>query len=240
MISFTDSRGKKCKITIDKKQGLGKWGSCNESAYITSGTELKLIKQKDGTQKVKVGELLPLEKSITLKIGDKIILTKEAIQGEDAKYDENGIITKYAHVSCTLPEIFSDLKIGESIYFDDGKIEGIIEEVRENEVAIKITYAKDLGSKLKADKGINLPVSDLKVSGLTDKDKSDMNFVAEYADAVNFSFVNNENDVEQLHDFLENKQKSIGVILKIETEKGFKNLPRILLRSMQKYPVGVM
>ncbi|MCB9259132.1 MAG: hypothetical protein H6612_07200 [Ignavibacteriales bacterium] len=240
VISFTDSRGKKCKITIDKKQGLGKWGSCNESAYITSGTELKLIKQKDGTQKVKVGELLPLEKSITLKIGDKIILTKEAIQGEDAKYDENGIITELAHVSCTLPEIFSDLKIGESIYFDDGKIEGIIEEVRENEVEIKITYAKDLGSKLKADKGINLPVSDLKVSGLTDKDKSDMNFVAEYADAVNFSFVNNENDVEQLHDFLENKQKSIGVILKIETEKGFKNLPRILLRSMQKYPVGVM
>ena len=51
------------------------------------------------------------------------------------------------------------------------------------------------GGKLKADKGINLPDSDLKVSGLTEKDKKDLEFVAVNADTVNFSFVNNENDV---------------------------------------------
>jgi pyruvate kinase len=54
------------------------------------------------------------------------------------------------------------------------------------------------------------------------------------------SFVNDEKDVEQLLDELRSYDRNIGIILKIETQKGFKNLPRILLRAMQTYPIGVM
>ena len=239
-ISFIDSREKACKILIEKKQGLGRWGLSSDSAYVKAGTELKLIKKKDGFQKIKVGELLPLEKFILLKIEDKLILTSDPLAGEDAEYDEKGNLTKPPHISCTLPKIFGDVKVGETIYFDDGKIEGIIEGIKEKELEIKITYAKDPGSKLKADKGINLPQSDLTISGLTEKDIIDLDFVSEYADAVNFSFVNNKNDVEQLQNILNKKDRKIGVILKIETEKGFNNLPQILLTAMKQYPIGVM
>lgn len=240
IITFKDSRDKKCKITIERKQGDGKWGYCNDSAYIATGTELLLHKQKDGNEKIRVGELLPLEQFILLKVGEKFNLTKEPISGESAKYNEKGEIIEEAHVSCTLPEIFNDLKVGEPIFFDDGKIEGFIESVTPDNVGIKITYAKDLGSKLKADKGINLPTSDIKTSGLTEKDKEDLKFVTKYADAVNFSFVNDENDVKQLHTEIKDVNPNLGVILKIETQKGFKNLPRILLEAMKMYPVGVM
>ncbi len=239
-ITFIDSRDKECKIYVEKKQGKGKWGTCSDSAYVKSGTKLKLIKKKDGIEKIRVGELLPLEQFILLKVGDKLSLTKEPILGESAKYDELGNLIEPAHVSCTLPEIFGDLKPQEPIFFDDGKIEGIIESVSDEKLIVKITYAKDLGSKLKADKGINLPVSDIKISGLTIKDKQDLKFVVNNADAVNFSFVNNENDVEQLHKEIKDINPNLGVILKIETQKGFKNLPRILLRAMQMSPVGVM
>jgi pyruvate kinase len=240
LISFNDSRNKKCKIHIEKKQGDGKWGLCSDSAYVKTGTELILHKEKDGVEKIRVGQLLPLENFITLKIGDKLVLTKDPLPGESAKYDEQGKLLEYAHVSCSLPEIFDYLEAGEPIYFDDGKIEGIIEEVNQNKVVTKITYAKDLGSKLKGDKGINLPVSDIKISGLTEKDKEDLKFITKNADAVNFSFVNDENDVKQLHDEIRDVNPNLGVILKIETQKGFKNLPRILLRAMQLNPVGVM
>ena len=37
-----------------------------------------------------------------------------------------------------------------------------------------------------------------------------------------------------------NNKSGIGVIYKIETQKGFRNLPRILLKAMKSYPVGVM
>ena len=45
---------------------------------------------------------------------------------------------------------FKDVKKGEPIFFDDGKIEGIIEEVNEEELKIKISYAKDTGWQTKS------------------------------------------------------------------------------------------
>jgi len=132
------------------------------------------------------------------------------------------------------------VRAGDPIFFDDGKIEGTIEEAGADELKVRITYAKDTGSKLKADKGINLPDSDLRVSGLTFKDKADLEFVATHADTVNFSFVNDENDVQELMDELDKYDDELGIILKIETQKGFRNLPRILLKAMQTFPIGVM
>lgn len=238
-ISFIDSRDKKCKIIIERKQGDGKWGICNDSAYITTGTEL-IINKEDRDGKVYVDELLPIEQFITLHIGDKLILHSDPIPGEPAQYDTNGELLQNAHISCTLPEIFKYIKKGEPVFFDDGKIEGIIEEANNDSLLIHILHARDTGSKLRSDKGINLPDSDLRVSGLTEKDKKDLEFVVENADVVNLSFVNDENDVQQLMDELSKYDRSIGVILKIETQKGFNNLPSILLKAMQTYPIGVM
>ncbi len=240
-IRLRDTRDKDVKIVIDGRKGNGRWGYCFTSAYVSTGTTLKLYKA-DGEEKLKekVGELLPIEQYLSLKVDDILILHKDPKQGENAKYDESGKVVQHAHISCTLPQIFLDVKVGEPIFFDDGKIEGIIEEQSEDELRIKVTYAKDLGSKLKADKGINLPQSDLKVSGLTEKDKEDLKFVVQHADTVNYSFVNDENDVEQLLTELAKYERPIGVILKIETQKGFHNLPRILLKAMQTYPIEVM
>lgn len=240
-IMFIDSRGKKCEIVIEKKEGLGKWGLCNQSAYVTTGTEMELHrKKKSGKEAIYVGEILPLEQALLLKSGDFLILNRESTPGKNAVYNDMGKLIKPAIISCTLPEVFNYIKKGEPIFFDDGKIEGRIEEVTIDYVKVKITHAKDQGSKLKADKGINLPDSNLPISGLTEKDIKDMKFVVEYADAVNFSFVNDTSDVERLLDLMEELDKNVGVILKIETKKGFKNLPKILLKSMQTYPIGVM
>ena len=242
IITFTDNRNKKCTIHVGGKEGDGRWGTTNDSAYLTTGTVLasKRTKTSTGEEIVKLGELLAQEQTIVLKVGDTLHLTKDAIPGKNAQSDENGTVVAPAHISCTLPEIFDDVKEEEPIYFDDGKIEGIIQKVEEDKLIIKITYAKDTGGKLKSDKGINLPESDLKVSGLTEKDKKDLEFVAEYANAVNFSFVNDEKDVTELLDELNELDAQIGIILKIETQKGFKNLPLILLKGMQTYPIGVM
>ncbi len=239
-IQLKDTRGKKIKIVIYAKKGNGKWASCSRSAYISSGT--KILFRPDNTEKQthQVGRLLPLEQYISLNIGDYLVLHKDSRPGEPAQYNTSGKLLRHAHISCTLPEIFRDVKKGDPVYFDDGKIEGIIEKASEEELLIRITYAKETGSKLKADKGINLPDSDLKISGLTEKDKRDLEFVATHADTVNLSFVNDENDVQQLLDELIKFESPLGIILKIETKKGFRNLPRILLKAMQTFPIGVM
>lgn len=240
-ITFKDSRGKKCKITIESKHGLGRLASCNDSAFVTTGTQLTVFIEKKSTSEIHtVHEILPLEEVIFLFEGNLLKLHKEPILGEPTKYDEKGDLTEYAHISCTLPQIFSNVKKGELIYFDDGKIEGIIKEVATDFILIEITTAKKTGGKLKANKGINLPNSNLKIKGLTEKDKEDLKFIAQNADAVNFSFVNSKDDIEDLLHEFKNLQASLGIIVKIETQNAFKNLPSILLKAMENYPIGVM
>lgn len=241
MISLKDSRGKNGKIYIDRKEKNGKWGLCSNSLYIETGTELVLHKQKQSGRLVtRLGEVLPKEQFITLFQGDKLILHKDPRPGEPGTYDQDGKLAKPAHISCTLPEIFDDVKTGEPICFNDGKIDGMIRAVNHEELEVDIVHAKKNGSKLKADKGINLPDSDLSVSGLTDKDKTDVEFVAQHADAINLSFVNSPDDVLELQAILKDRNSKAGIILKIETQKGFTNLPSILLTAMRCYPVGVM
>lgn len=240
-IFFRDSRDKKCKISIDENVDTGRWGSCSDSAFVITGTLLNVFLEKKSSSEIHtVHELLPLEEVIFLFEGDLLRLDKNPILGEPAIYDDSGNIVKMAHISCTLPAMFNTVNIGEPIYFDDGKIEGIIKEIRSDHLIIEITNTKKKGGKLKADKGINLPISNLDIGGLTERDIKDLKFVAKYADAVNFSFVNNKQDVEDLLDELKKLHAEIGIILKIETQESYKNLPSIILKAMENYPIGVM
>lgn len=241
IIAFTDLRQKKCTIEIADKEGEGRWAKCLDSAYIATGMEFSLKKENSHSNDiVTVGEFLPVEQSIVLNVGDSLLLHKENRPGEPAKFDQMGILLQTAHISCTMPEIFEDVRPGEPVLFDDGKIEGVVEWVRSGEIMVKITNAKDIGSKLRAGKGINLPGTTLSFSGMTVKDREDFKFIAEHADAVSLSFVNTPEDVAELLNECNQIDKSIGVILKIETRKGFENLPLILLQAMQVRPLGVM
>lgn len=241
VIRFTDTRGKKSLIVIDKKQGEGKWGTCHDSAYLETGTELIINKVKQSGEEMNlVGKLLPLEQFIVLHKDDTLILHKDPRPGEPAQYDPEGNLLAHAHISCTLPEIFDDVLPGETVFFNDGKIEGLIETKTADTLGIKIINAKNRGSKLRAGKGINFPESDLKISGLTAKDKEDFDFAAQWADVINLSFVNHTSDVEAYLEELAKKERKPGLILKIETRKGFANLPEILLAAMQIFPVGIM
>jgi len=76
---------------------------------------------------------------------------------------------KPATVGVTAPEVFAFVKPGDRIWFDDGKIGGIIRFKNKDQIHVEITQARYNGSKLKAGKGINLPDSELKLPALTKK-----------------------------------------------------------------------
>jgi pyruvate kinase len=188
-----------------------------------------------------IGTLPPPENFILLRKGDILILHKANVPGENAKRDDKGLIVEPARISCSNAEIFKDVKEGEPILFNDGKIEGVISAVSPEMLVIKITNAKEEGSKLGEDKGINLPETNLSISGLMEKDKEDLRFIARHADIVNMSFVNHPEDIFQLQEELKALGAShLGIMLKIEIRRGFKNLPLLLLAAMRTYPAGVM
>jgi pyruvate kinase len=242
VIRLQDARGKKRKFKVIEESSMGKWAITNDTTYVRTGTKLHLLDaEKKNVAATTVKELLPVEEKILLRQGDKLIIHKRQVNGAPAEIYEDGKVKKDAHISCSLTEIFTDTKVGEPILLDDGKIEGTIEELQKDKLIIRITYAGENGSKLRADKGINLPESNLKLRGLTPKDREDLQFIAKYADVVNVSFVNQPSDIDDIQAALQDvKGEHLGIILKIETQQGFRNLPDILLKAMRFHPVGVM
>ncbi|MBZ0242001.1 MAG: hypothetical protein K8F24_02185, partial [Bacteroidales bacterium] len=105
---------------------------------------------------------------------------------------------------------------------------------------LRVRGAKDRGSKLAADKGINFPEIEIHTEGLTEKDQNDLEAVSELADIINLSFVNSWQDVEAILEQFERLNISPGLVLKIETAEGVKNLPEILLHAMRYPDIGLM
>ncbi len=239
---FKDARGKKRKLSIIQiDEGKGCLANCYKTTYVESGMTIYTA-DGDESNPIVVGDIPPVEAPILLHAGDMLLFHKRSELGEPAQYDDKSKLIRPAHTSITTPEIFEYAKVGESIFLDDGKIEGKILEVGKEEMVVEVVHVKSGRGKLRAEKGINLPTSDLKISGLTAKDKRDLEFVVQHADVVNLSFVNSAQDVRDLLGELErlNAKNKIGIILKIETQKGFNNLTEILLEAMQVHPVGVM
>ncbi|MEM6380019.1 MAG: pyruvate kinase, partial [Bacteroidota bacterium] len=235
-----DTRGRARHLKVAAHHGDEVWINCYNTSYIGTGTVIH--DKSDRLEDVVIGEIPPIEQALILRTNDLLKLHKDLIPGEPAQFDEDGNLLRLAHISCQVPKVFDSVKIGESILFDDGKITGMIEGIQEDHLEVRIMRAKVTGAKLKAEKGINFPTTDLGISGLTAKDKADLAFVARHADVVNFSFVNTRADVEELIYELNKHgvRDKLSIILKIETQRAFDNLAEILLTAMQVKYIGVM
>jgi pyruvate kinase len=244
-LEFKDVRGRARSLSVKEPQGNGWWAESVKKAYVMTGTELRLndpiCPESKPPAASRVGLLPAVEQYLILKKGDRLTLTRDQASGRAARLDEAGREVEYPRIPCTLPEIFDDLKEGERVWFDDGKIGGVIKSVGSEKVEIEITHSKPSGEKLRADKGINLPDSDLTLPSLTAKDIEDLKFIVGHADMVGYSFVRTAHDVRELQRRLtELDGRELCIILKIETRRAFEQLPDILLSAMRSPCAGVM
>jgi pyruvate kinase len=242
-IKFTDARASRRTFQIVDVTERGCWAEATRTAYLIPGTVLcRQRKAAQGDERqASVGELPPSENAIPLRQGDLLILTRDLRPGRPATLDASGRVLTPATIGCTIPEVFDDVRSGESIWFDDGKIGGVIEKIEERQVLVRITQARLQGARLRADKGINLPDSPLRLAALTAKDLEDLGFVAQHADVVELSFANSARDVEGLQQHLASLgHRQPAIVLKIETRRGFENLPDMLLTAMRAPCCGVM
>lgn len=246
-IVFRDQRGLQRTLCVVESVGRCHWAEAVRTAYVTPGITLRLKsgrrKQRDhkGCLKVKLGPLPAREQVLILKAGDTLILTHDQVAGRPAQWDPDARLIAPARIGCTLPAIFADVRAGETVWFNDGKIGGVIELVESQKATVRITQARECGEKLRADKGINLPDSTLRLPALTEKDIRDLPFVAAHADMVGYSFVRDAADVDELEARLRVMGgQHLGIVLKIETRGAFEQLPSLLVASMRTPCDGVM
>lgn len=165
--------------------------------------------------KLRVGELE--DGKVVLHSGADFIFTTEKIIGNQSK----------AYVS--YPNLAKDVKPGERIFLDDGKMEvKVIQILNEKEILVNVT----LGGVLLPKKGVNLPDSKLTMPSLTEKDIIDLEFIiAEKLDWVALSFVRKVEDIIDLKNRIATQKVKTKVIAKIEMPEALKNLRDIILES---------
>ena len=108
---------------------------------------------------------------------------------------------------------------------------------------IEVYAAREKGVRLKPGKGVNFPSTELDLPPLTSKDFRDLDFIAEHADLIGYSFVQRVDDIELLQDHLvarAPKREPPGLVLKIETPLAVRNLPSLILQSSAHNPTAVM
>jgi len=240
-LRFRDTRGKQRKLRIVSCAGESRLGEISKTAYIEDGLAVTLNRRDEQLGAARFSDLPDVMAPLQLTVGDQLLLTRGAEPGQPSIRDYNGQVIKPARIPCALKEAFDTVEPGASIWFDDGKIGGTALDNNGEIITVQITHANLKGSRLRAEKGINLPDTDLGMPALTSKDLQDLKFVVQYADLIGLSFVRTPEDVFLLQEQLARLgAKHVGVILKIETRKAFENLPQLLLASLCAPPIGVM
>lgn len=239
-IDLTDARGADRSLRVVRRDEGGVLAECAQTVYLVPETRLKLRRKVIGTRTNLLAELPRREGVLRLERGSTLHLTRSGI-GQPAYMEKGKRQRPAATLACTLPEVFEQVCVGERIWFDDGRVGGVIRHIGKDRLEIEITQARDIGEKLAGDKGINLPDSQLDLPALSAKDIEDLKVVAKLADLVGLSFVQGARDVEALRACLiELGAADLGIMLKIETRRSFENLPELLFSAMASKVAGVM
>jgi pyruvate kinase len=238
VVRLTDARGAKRKLIVERRDRQGALLRCDDTTYLVPKTELERPPRGHGARNCRLAGLPRRPGALLLVRGDVLRL----MRSEDVSASGRSASRRRSRsIGCTLPEVFAQVRKGERIWFDDGRIGGVIRTATADWMEVEITDAREGGEKLAEDKGINLPDSELKLPALTEQDLADLEVAADYADMVGLSFAQTPADIEQLRGRMKKLGAShLGVVLKVETRRGFDNLPALLLAAMKDRAVGVM
>ncbi|WP_334056371.1 pyruvate kinase [Polaribacter sp. P097] len=162
--------------------------------------------------KLRVGVM---EEGVELNDGDTFTFTTEKCIGSKEK------------AFMTYQRFPKDVKVGEQILVDDGKLLfEVVSTNKETEVVVKVI----VGGPLKSKKGVNLPNTAISLPALTEKDMEDAVFAIEQeVDWIALSFVRTPDDLRMLRDLIaQHSEYRIPVIAKIEKPEAVKNLDALI------------
>jgi pyruvate kinase len=168
------------------------------------GPKLRVGKMKDG---------------VVVETGDRVVFTTEKIEEGTAD-----------HVYMNYQSFPKDVKAGERILLDDGKlIFEVVSTDGQSEVIASVTQ----GGPLKSNKGVNLPNTEVSLPALTEKDVKDAVFAIEQeVDWIALSFVRHKEDLLDLKKLIKKHGSyEIPIISKIEKPQALDNIDEIINHS---------
>ncbi|MGD8933196.1 MAG: pyruvate kinase [Gammaproteobacteria bacterium] len=166
--------------------------------------------------KIRTGRFV--DSRVQLIKGEHFIL--DADLGEDEGTSER--------VGITYKDLPRDVKPGNQLLLDDGRVELEVTEVKGNEIHCVVGYTCELSDH----KGINLKGGGLSAPALTEKDKRDIKVAAEIdVDYVALSFARSADDVNLCRDYVRKAGSEAGIVTKVERADAITNIDEIIMAS---------
>lgn len=162
--------------------------------------------------KIRIGQVK--EGGINLINGTQIKITTKECIGDDSQ------------IYITYPAFPQDVKAGEVILLDDGKLQmRVIETNRKDTVICEVVHGGILTSR----KGVNLPNTKVSIPSLTEEDLVNLDFaLANDVEWIGLSFVRKSEDIIDLKRIISRSGKTSRVIAKIEKPEAIDNIDAII------------
>ena len=215
--------------------GLETWSAMIENsraAAVDQGRACPILMDIAGP-KCRIAEILAPKKTRVCR-GDRLTLVGRS----PAQLAASEIV-----IRVTLPAILEQLEVGARIFIDDGCIATRAERVEPDGAILRVEQARSKGEEIRLNKGLNFPDTALDLPPLTEKDLCDLDFVAENADLVGFSFVQRPSDITLIQRELAARRGGRPVqplVIKIETALAVRNLPELIVHGAGQQPLAVM
>ena len=137
--------------------------------------------------------------------------------------DRTLVAEKLIHVS--YEHFVRDVQIGDKILVDDGDVELIVRDKKENCLELEAANPGEIKDK----KSINVPGVNMHLESLSDKDRKFIQFAMDNKlDFIAHSFVRNKQDVMEIQQILDEQHSNIKIIAKIENQEGVNHIDEIL------------
>src|SRR4030043_1240348 len=175
-----------------------------------TGRRLAIMADLPGP-KMRIGQLV--KEPIDLKIGDTFTLTTQELTGDASR------------VSVTFPRLPQTVKIGDTLFLNDGLIQLEVLKIQGNDVKCRVIVSGELRSR----NGLNLPGIDLGMSAFTERDYECLKFAMEHGvDAISQSFVESGADILAVRNAANALGYNTFIIAKVERLKALEHIDEIL------------
>ncbi len=230
-LTVRDARGKRRVVRVVERGDANGRGEVDATTYVTPGAQVCVTRVDRVYAEFTIVDVPALRARLEVAVGQRLAVVAEGTPVPDGM----------PAIGCTLPAALAGLTLGQRVLFDDGHLETEVVAIAPGQVQVRVTHAPGGRFRLAAEKGINLPDSELPLPLCSADDERALAFAARHADLIDASFVRGPEDVHELHRRLAALDADqVGLVLKIETAGAFARLPAILLAALERAPVGVM
>jgi pyruvate kinase len=148
------------------------------------------------------------------RTGDTVTITSDDILGSADR------------VSCTYRKLPQEVKAGDRLLIDDGKVAVEVSGVNGNDITCLVTE----GGPVSNNKGVSLPNVAVSVPAMSDKDTEDLRFALRLGvDLVALSFVRAPDDIKLVHEIMDEEGVRRPVLAKVEKPEAVAALEQIVV-----------